>query len=111
MYYLNLANDVIRWGGEELKKIDHNNQTHKYCPFHIPRTTSSKRHKSRSYMVARMFNSMPDDLKKIVDPTRMNKRLGGRMISSKRSILEVYIESDIDIPHDLWTERLGRSSF
>ncbi|KAL3278368.1 hypothetical protein HHI36_013697, partial [Cryptolaemus montrouzieri] len=101
MYYLNLAIDVIRWGGEELKKIDHNYQTHKNCPFLIPRITSSKGHKSRSYMVARVFNSLLGDLKKIVHPTKMKKRLGKRMISSKRSILEVYLESDIDIPHDL----------
>ncbi|KAL3279938.1 hypothetical protein HHI36_017444, partial [Cryptolaemus montrouzieri] len=72
MYDLNLAIDVIRRDGEELKKIDHNYQTRKNCPFLIPRTTSSKGHKSRSYMVARVF-----------------------------------MESDIDIPRDLWTERLG----
>ncbi|KAL3274488.1 hypothetical protein HHI36_015871 [Cryptolaemus montrouzieri] len=56
MYYLNLAIDVIRKEGEELKKIDHNYKTRKNCPFLIPRTTSSKGHKSRSYMVARVFN-------------------------------------------------------
>ncbi|KAL3272993.1 hypothetical protein HHI36_014450, partial [Cryptolaemus montrouzieri] len=101
--YLNLAIDVIRWGLEELKKIDYNYQTRKNCSFLIPRTLPSKGLKSKSYMVARVFNSMTGDIKKIVDPTRMKKRLKGRMIS----ILEVYMESDIHIPHDSWTERLG----
>ncbi|KAL3277959.1 hypothetical protein HHI36_013299 [Cryptolaemus montrouzieri] len=73
MVHLNVGIDVIGRGGEELKKIDHNHQTRKNCPFLIPKTTSSKGNKSRSYSVTRVFNSMSGDLKKIVDPTRMKK--------------------------------------
>ncbi|KAL3290335.1 hypothetical protein HHI36_023679 [Cryptolaemus montrouzieri] len=65
MYYLNLAVVVIRREEKELKKIEHKYQTRRGCPFLVPRTTSSGGHKSREYIVTKVFNSLPDDPRKI----------------------------------------------
>ncbi|KAL3265663.1 hypothetical protein HHI36_009867 [Cryptolaemus montrouzieri] len=103
LYYLNMAIEVVRDETNELSQINHIYGTRRRYPYLAPRTASVKAHRSRAYMSAKIINSLPEELRFITKPEQMKKLPKRKIISSKRVIMEEFIERDAVVVFDLWT--------
>ncbi|KAL3266380.1 hypothetical protein HHI36_010557 [Cryptolaemus montrouzieri] len=76
LYYLNMA--VVRDRRSELSQKNHIYGTRRRYPYLTPRTASAEAHRSRAYMSAKIFNSLPEELSFITKPKKLRRSQKGK---------------------------------